>query len=182
MLDRLREETAELHKSLEKDNLANKIITHSITLEEYKNLLFQNFIAYKIAEAEIAKYLPLKTEKTAKLRTDLNSLRVNNLDFQLDFFCNNEAEAIGAAYVIEGSAMGGMLIGKEIHNCPALNGILDQQFFSGKRDSMKGWNQFLKFLRSKDFSESEIETAARKAKETFLLFEKAFQVEFSSSC
>ncbi|MUP41019.1 biliverdin-producing heme oxygenase [Gramella aestuarii] len=181
ILTRLREETAELHKALEGENLANKIMDHSISREEYRNLLFQNYIAYKKAETEIAKYLPVKTEKTAKLSTDLEVLGVKDQGPVLDFSCNNEAEAIGAAYVIEGSAMGGLLIGKEIKDCDSLTGLPDQVFFSGTRDSMKGWNEYLKFLRSREFTDAEIDAAASKAKETFLLFERAFQVELSGT-
>ncbi|MDX1761949.1 MAG: biliverdin-producing heme oxygenase [Christiangramia sp.] len=181
ILTRLREETAELHKALEGENLANKIMDHSIRLEEYRNLLFQNYIAYKKAETEIAKFLPLNFEKTEKLKTDLEFIGSIETAPYLDFSCKNEAEAIGAAYVIEGSAMGGMLIGKQIKNCDSLAELPDQAFFSGTRDSMKGWNEYLKFLRSREFSDAEIEDAAAKAKETFLLFREAFRVEPSNA-
>ncbi len=175
MLNRLREETAELHRELEKDNLANKIMDHSIDLEEYKALLFQNYVAYQNAEKEITKFLPeYESDKTLRLSQDLHRLGVIDLDLEVDFSCNSEAEAIGAAYVIEGSAMGGMLIGKELKNCSHLEIEQNQKFFSGDRSSMQGWNQFLKFLRSRDFSENEIKAASEKAKQTFLLFQKAY--------
>ena len=177
ILNSLREETAELHREIEKDNLAGKILDHSMVLEEYKTLLFQNFIAYKSAESEISKYLEnYETDKSSRLEQDLLGLGVSDLDHIIDFSCTNEAEAIGAAYVIEGSAMGGMLIGKELKNCPGLNMIGDQKFFSGERSSMAGWNQYLKYLRSRDFSEQEINDSTEKAKETFLLFQKAFNL------
>ena len=181
MLNSLREETAELHRELEKENLANKIMDHSITLDEYRSLLFQNFIAYKSAENEISKFLPSKAEKTEKLKADLKGLGITDFNFDLDFSCENEAEAIGAAYVVEGSAMGGMLIGKEIKNCEALKELPEQQFFSGNRESMKGWNEFLKFLRTRDFTETEVQEAVNKGKDTFLLFGEAFKLEFSNS-
>lgn len=175
MLNKLREETSELHKELEKDNLANKIMDHSIELDEYTNLLFQNYVAYQNAEAEISRFLPdYSSDKTERLKQDLSGLGVKNLDLNLQFECHSEAEAIGAAYVVEGSAMGGMLIGKEIENCQNLKSINRQRFFSGDRSSMKGWNEFLKFLRSREFTESEVNSASKKAKDTFLLFQKAF--------
>ena len=182
ILDSLREETSVLHKELEKDNLANRVMDHSINLEEYKLLLFQNFIAYKNAESEIYKFLPgYKSDKTDRLQNDLRGLEFTDLSYELDFTCENEAEAIGAAYVIEGSAMGGMLIGKEIQNCNALADIPEQEFFNGSKSNVKGWNDYLKFLRSRDFSETEIEQASQKAKETFLLFREAFKVQLSKS-
>lgn len=181
MLNRLREETAELHKELEKDNLANKIMDQSISLNEYRALLFQNFVAYKCAEAEIFKFLPeYSSDKTQRLKQDLQGIGVENFDCPMEFSCSSEAEAIGAAYVIEGSAMGGMLIGKELKKCDFSNEIPEQQFFNGKRDSIKGWNEYLKFLRSREFSESEIDLAVNKAMQTFLLFGEAFKLDYTN--
>ncbi|TRO65071.1 biliverdin-producing heme oxygenase [Christiangramia sabulilitoris] len=182
ILNRLREETSTLHREIEKDNLAGKIMDHSISLEEYKLLLFQNYIAYDAAEAQIGNYLKnYSTDKTQRLAQDLNNLGVHELEHNLDFICSNEAEAIGAAYVVEGSAMGGMLIGKEISNCPELKTIAAPLFFNGHRDSVRNWNEYLKFLRSKEFSETEIDLATSKAKETFLLFEKAFNIQLTQT-
>lgn len=184
MLNRLRKETEELHHRLEGDNLANKIMNHSITLEEYKLLLFQNFLAYSIVEKELRRYIAgFKSEKSEKLSQDLINLGFSNLNTEQGpgFKCLNEAEAIGAAYVIEGSAMGGMVIGKEIASCSALAHLPPQNFFSGERDSIKSWNSYLKFLRSREFTESEKKVAADKARETFRLFEKVYNLEFTAS-
>lgn len=183
MLNRLREATAELHKKLEGDNLANKIMDHSISLEEYKLLLYQNFVAYCTVEEQLAAFIPQNdNNKSENLKKDLAAMGITNFDCDVlsEFQCKNEAEAIGAAYVIEGSAMGGMIIGKEVHNCEALKHLPEQNFFSGSRNSIKGWNAFLKFLRSREFSETEKQLAATKAQETFKLFEEAFNIEFSN--
>jgi len=181
MLNNLREETKELHNDIEKDNIANKIMDHSISLEEYKLLLFQNYIAYKSAESEIDKFLSdYGTDKTDRLKLDLENIGLSSFECELKFKCSNEAEAIGAAYVIEGSAMGGMLIGKEIKNCNSLHSLQDQYFFNGERSSMTGWNAYLKYLRSREFSEQEISSATKKAQETFLLFKEAFNYTLSS--
>jgi len=176
----LREATQQLHTDIEKDNTANKIVDHSISLEEYKLLLIQNYLAYQATEHEIQRFLPdYEAGKTSRLQKDLENLGIENLRCELDFSCKNEAEAIGAAYVVEGSAMGGMLIGKEIKNCPGLESISNQHFFNGERSSMMGWNKFLKYLRSRDFNDQEIIAATNKAKETFLLFKKAFHVQLA---
>ena len=180
ILNSLREATRQLHTDIEKDNTANKIMDHSISLEDYKLLLFQNFLAYKAAESEIEKFLPnYGTDKTQRLQKDLENLGIRNFNGELEFTCNSEAEAIGAAYVIEGSAMGGMLIGKELKNCEALKSMESQHYFNGERSSMQGWNKFLKYLRSQEFEPAQITAAENKAKETFLLFKKAFQFQLS---
>ena len=178
MLNKLREATKAQHDALEGENLANKIMDHSITEEEYKLLLLQNYAAYAATEDSIAFHLKnYSSTKTDAIKLDLSSLGIDKAETSLEFQCENEAEAIGAAYVVEGSAMGGLMIGKELKNCPHLEHLPDQQFFSGKRDQIKSWNEFLKFLRSKDFSEDQKETAARKAQQTFGLFEEAFKIE-----
>ncbi|SDR70764.1 biliverdin-producing heme oxygenase [Gramella sp. MAR_2010_147] len=181
ILNKLREETAVLHQEIEADNIAGKILGHSIDIEEYKLLLFQNYIAYKTSGKEIKKFIPeFGLDKARRLQQDLNKLEVTELNCDLEFSCNSEAEAIGAAYVVEGSAMGGMLIGKEVKNCNSLSSIPDQLFFNGERSGMTGWNEYLKFLRSREFTQDEINTATQKAKETFLLFKAAFNLKLSS--
>jgi len=178
MLDRLREATKVQHEALEGTNLANKIMDHSIAEEEYKLLLLQNLSAYTATEASISRHLPhYQATKSTAINLDLSNMGVSQVVTSLKFECNSRAEAVGAAYVVEGSAMGGLMIGKELKNCPHLEHLQDQHFFSGKRDQIKNWNEFLKFLRNNDFTEDEKEIAAQKARQTFELFEEAFKIE-----
>lgn len=180
MLERLRSATEELHREIEKDNLAAKIIDHSISLREYKLLLLQNYIAYKISEKEIEKHLPnWESDKSDRLEKDLEVLKVDTgiyKDFEPHFKVNSYAEALGAAYVLEGSALGGMQIGKALANCPALEELPSQHFFTPNREAMQGWNDFLKLIRNSEFSEEEKEAAALKAQETFKFFGLVFEL------
>ena len=179
MINKLRNATQDLHREIEKDNLAGLITSHNIEMEDYKLLLLQNYTAYKITEAEIAEFLPgFKPVKSSYLEKDLKNLNINTThdpSFANDFKIKNKAEAYGAAYVVEGSALGGMMISKEIKNCENLSGIPEQHFFNGNRRNVKGWNQFLKELRNTNFSEEEENQAIEKAKETFNFFGKVFR-------
>lgn len=184
ILNKLRENTRKLHEELEGKNLASKIMDHSITREEYELLLYQNLLAYSKVENTIADYLPQNTPtKTEKIKTDLHNMGLKNIEFKWgqEFGCQNEFEAIGAAYVMEGSALGGMMIGKEIRNCESLNSLPEQNFFNPSKDSAKGWNSFLKLLRNRTFTEEEAQIASKKAVETFELFGNSFKAEFSNS-
>ncbi len=178
MIGRLREATRKLHEEIEKENQASKIINHSITLEEYKLLLLQNYIAYSVTENEIARYLSnYPATKHKQLEKDLISLNVDRsiaAKFDREFTCHNEAEALGAAYVVEGSAMGGLMIGRELQKCSQLSHLDPQHFFSGKRDDVKNWNLFKKRLENRHFSEEEESMALEKAKGTFRFFGKVF--------
>lgn len=178
MLDKLRVETQELHKEIEQDNLAGLIISHTITKEEYKLLLLQNYTAYWVTENAIATQLrDTEVVKSEQLRKDLQNLEVDLsiVDrYEADFKINTRAEALGAKYVVEGSALGGIMISKEIANCPALAHIEGHHFFNGNRQSINGWKKFTKALKEESFSPEEEEQAVQKARETFRFFGKIF--------
>lgn len=181
MLENLREATQQLHRDIEQDNLAALIMTHNISVDEYKLLLLQNYIAYKFTEAEIEKQFPQWTsDKSTRLMKDLDNLNVDTsiaAEFENKFNINNEAEALGATYVLEGSALGGMQIAKEIQNCTSLSHLEPQNFFTPGRKSMEGWNIFLKRLRQSEFSEEEVFAASKKAQETFIFFGEVFKLK-----
>ncbi|MDT0647568.1 biliverdin-producing heme oxygenase [Zunongwangia sp. F260] len=185
MLSELRDSTAELHREIEEENAAGKIMDHSISITQYKNLLFQNYVAYAISEKEIsAQLVNYEPSKYKELEKDLDQLNVPAeipLFSGSDFFCNSEAEAFGAAYVVEGSAMGGMLISRNLKHCKKLSSIENHHFFNGKRDSLKSWNKFKKLIESKTFTEEEKTSAINKAKETFEFFGQVFRQQFLNS-
>ena len=179
MLQTLRDQTSVLHKEIEKDNTAGLIMDHSITLEEYKLLLLQNYLAYKVVEDEIKRFEPeFSTDKSQRLAEDLRMLGIDFKSplayFKDDFYCNDSIEALGAAYVLEGSAMGGMLIAKELQHCKNLASIGTHHFFNGERKNVQGWKEFMKKVNSREFSEEETQKATLKAKETFRFFGKTF--------
>ncbi len=179
MLNSLREHTQSLHKEIEKDNLAGFIMDHSISMHQYKTLLLQNYIAYKIVENEVSPYLEdYSSIKSDQLKKDLDALKVDTtlvLRFVGDFQCENKMEALGAAYVVEGSVLGGLIIAKELKNCKHLREIQNHHFFNGDRKNMDGWKQFCKQVKSNQYSEVEINQATEKAKETFIFFGKVFE-------
>lgn len=181
MLTILREATKQLHEEIEQDNLAAKIMSHEISLEEYKLLLLQNYIAYKITEEQICNHLDnWKSDKSLRLKKDLDSLNVDTsvlAHYKNRFSIKNKTEALGATYVVEGSALGGMQISKELPNCYQLSEIDKPYFFTPERKSMEGWNIFLKRLRNSEFSEKEKHIAAQKAQETFKFFGEVFKLE-----
>ena len=178
MLEQLRKETRDLHTEIEKGNLAGFIMDHSITTDQYKTLLLQNFIAYKITEEAIFPYLNnFPNTKSTQLQADLNLLNVSTElveFFKNDFFCNSKEEAIGAAYVVEGSVLGGMMIAKELKNCEYLKDISNHHFFNGDRNNVLGWKLFCKQVNESEFPQKQIDKATQKAKETFLFFGKVF--------
>ena len=179
MIEQLREATRELHEQIEQENEAKKILDHTITLEEYKQLLLQNYIAYHTTENEISGHLAdYRGKKHEQLQMDLENLNMDSSlssGIQADFKCRTAAEALGAAYVVEGSALGGMVIAKELKKCPALSRIEKHYFFSGNRENMQEWKLFKKQLEEREWTEEESAQAVEKAKETFRFFGEVFR-------
>lgn len=180
MIKRLKEETRELHEQIEAQNLAGQIMDHSIDLETYKLLLLQNYLAYRETEAEIRKFLPSYSgKKHEQLEMDLLQMGVptkiplENATFE----CHSRAEALGAAYVVEGSALGGLLLAKNLEKCSGLVGIERHHFFNGDKDNLKDWNSFKEQLESVEFTRAEELEAIEKAKDTFRFFETIFNKE-----
>lgn len=182
MMNKLRKAAAPLHEQIEKENLARYIIDHSISLQDYKLLLLQNYIAYAVTEKAIAAHLEgYKGAKYLQLEKDLRELQVEIPPFlkafQKKISINSKTQALGAAYVVEGSALGGMLIAKELEECQNISSVEQHHFFNGDRNNINGWKDFLKQVNSSEFTAEEETEAAEKAKETFRFFGEVFKID-----
>ncbi len=181
ILENIRKQTKSLHEQIEQENKAKYILDHSITEEDYKILLIQNYIAYRVVESEIKRFIPeFSTDKSDRIYLDLISfglpIHTEIKHFRKQFNCSNYLESLGASYVLEGSAMGGMLLARELQNCTNLQ-TKKHHFFNGDRNNAKSWNAFLKTINNTDFTEEEQQIIVEKAKETFLFFEEVFRYD-----
>lgn len=178
MTERFKKATKELHEQVEKENLARFIMDHSIDMETYRLLLLQNYLAYKKTETAIGTYIKgYEGTKHQQLSKDLENLDVTEVSIDPHFSCNSLAEAFGAAYVVEGSALGGMVLAKNIPQCSGLSSVETHYFFNGDRDNLKAWKDFKNELSKQDFSEKEQLEATEKAKDTFRFFREIFRMD-----
>lgn len=176
--ERFKEATKDLHQQVEEENLARFIMDHSMDMETYKLLLLQNFLAYQKTENAIAPFInDYQGQKHEQLQKDLEQLEITKFSPEIKFSCHSRAEAFGAAYVVEGSALGGMVLSRNIPKCPGLASIEKHHFFNGDKNNLKSWNDFKNKLLEQDFSEKEQEEALEKAKETFRFFREIFRME-----
>ncbi len=181
MIQRLKEETRELHQQVEAQNLAKQIMDHSIDLETYKLLLLQNFIAYQATITAVRQFLPgYSGKKHEQLQLDLEQLGVSaEIPSKNDIFeCHSKAEALGAAYVLEGSALGVMILAKNLRKCRRLASVDQHHFFKGGTENLKDWNSFKTELSQYEFSEAEENEALEKAKQTFRFFQTIFNRKY----
>lgn len=136
-----------------------------------------NFIAYQATETAIKQFLQEYSGKKHKqLHQDLEQLGVSaEIPSENDIFeCHSQAEALGAAYVVEGSALGGMLLAKNLGKCTGLISVDQHHFFNGDKENMKDWNSFKTALEQYEFSKAEEDEALEKARQTFRFFQKIF--------
>lgn len=185
MLDFLKKNTQSTHKETELSNLAKYIMDHSITLENYKELLIRNYYAYYTTEQLLVNSVDhvdtdlkqfIGTHKSELLSTDLKSLNVP-IDTSLcrlsdeDYTLQSEAEIIGTLYVLEGSMLGGMLISKNLPKCESLKHIKTHHFFSKNPTILLDrWKAFREVVEGKYFNKHDEQKALNAAKKTFLTF------------
>ena len=144
-------------------------------LEGYKELLLLNYAAYGHMEQEIVAFLPfLESGKTVRLARDLEALGILPEPEESHFEIYSVPEAFGAAYVLEGSALGGMVIARHLARCEQLKDLQPQHFFNGEKNTLNSWKLFQQELALQDFDEAQTEELLVKARESFLFFERVF--------
>lgn len=124
----LRNQTSDKHNELESLMFVSEIMNGSLRIPDFKKLLIVNYIIHhklekKLAnmlDTEIFERLQMRTRfKLAALEKDLDYWAIDttslpDLDFELFVPQKNNAEVLGALYVLEGATLGGNVIKKHI--------------------------------------------------------------------
>ena len=178
----LRTQTAEKHQQLESLMFVNDIMNNSLSIDDYKKLLTINYIIHQklenklanMLDNEIAEQLQMKNRlKLDSLEKDLSYWEIDAvslpaLNFELFVPEKNNAEVLGALYVLEGATLGGNIIKKH---------ILANSNFKGKEDGINyygvygdelsaKWKTFVSVL-NKTVQEADYEKTVNSANETF---------------
>ncbi len=184
LLEALKNHTATIHKEVEQKNLAKYIMDHTITKNQYQQLLQQNYQIYYVIETYLnsnSKKLPPTTQglinfdKSTALRNDLELISAEIPEPSLTNIelGTNPMELLGAMYVIEGSMLGGMLIAKNLKKCKELEPLKKAYFFSGKSNqSVQRWKNFCQLLSALTLDQDDITRATDAAKKTFDIFNR----------
>jgi len=182
MLRYLKEQTKLIHNQVEKDNLAKHILNHTITLNQYKQLLINNYNAYKSVEQVLVKSKNLACNslkpylnfnKSDSLHKDLLQFENENIEIKLsNFRIENQAHLIGALYVIQGSMLGSLLIAKNIPKCESIKKITFHNFFDQykHKNRVNLWKEFCEIVNKKTFTEVQKKSAGYKAQQVFKIF------------
>lgn len=167
------------HASLEKHLIG--IIKGIRTTAQYIDLLRMFYGFYQALEVEMEQYLTIdrvpdvkQRRKAGAILQDIKDLGGNNQQQTMQVekpIINNYARALGAAYVLEGSTLGGLIIAKmiktQLPDIPAGKGF---SFFTCYgEDAPDMWKKFRTYLLALTGKEEQ-DNAAEAARKTFLTF------------
>lgn len=155
ILDDLRGATREQHAELDA----------SVDLARYPAFLVSSLAAVEQVEPAIARWLPYPIERIPALRADLDELGLVPAASE-PFSLANRSEAWGAAYVLEGSTLGGMMLAENT-GAPAKRYLR----LRGKQTAAR-WKAFLAELAA---AELDPQGCCAAAVATFTHYARAFR-------
>ncbi|MDR6923919.1 MULTISPECIES: biliverdin-producing heme oxygenase [Chryseobacterium] len=175
----LKQNTAEYHDAAEKLFNSEKIFNKTFTLEDYKKIISSNYLMLLHSEDKIfsslsdkyADKLQLSNRKKLPLiEKDLESLSLENKTAFHDLHFDNEHEALGAMYVIEGSTLGGNVIAKQLSKTEGFDEVTFNFFGCYQENTGPMWKNFKEVLDTEVAEENynEVLSGAKKLY-TFLL-------------
>ncbi|WP_292008689.1 biliverdin-producing heme oxygenase [Chryseobacterium sp.] len=175
----LKQNTSEFHDAAEKLFNSEKIFNKTFTLEDYRKIISTNYLMLLHSEDKILSSLSneisneLQLDQRKKLHLiekDLQSLSINSRETTYDLQVDNEHEALGMLYVIEGSTLGGNVIAKQLSKTEGFDGITFNFFGCYKENTGPMWTNFKEVL-NREVAEENYQHVLAGAKKlyTFLL-------------
>lgn len=171
----LKEQTKQQHDDTEAKLQSQKIFDKSYTLDDYKTLLIHNYKLINRYEPQIQEQLKNYTElkldlrsKIESLKTDLNNLNISTENEAPIQNLENEAEAFGVLYVMEGSTLGGNVIAKQLKKNPEFEGVEFNYFGVYGENTGPYWQEFKSIIDEK-ISEENYESCVTGAKKAYQL-------------
>lgn len=154
-LERLKNQTANAHKNLEKLSVSSSILSPDLQLSDYCHYLALMYDVHKSTQDHIFPLLSAvfpdleKRKKNHLIENDLGFLNYKitksnavfrNYDISIPF-------AIGILYVVEGSTLGGRFILKNVETIPVLSNMSGVSYFTGYGNRTGSyWKGFLSAL------------------------------------
>ncbi|MVM38624.1 heme oxygenase [Spirosoma sp. HMF3257] len=174
LLERLRNETRSLHEQTEQLFYTESLRNGHLSVEEYTHLLRTHFTYHQALEAAIdhhpdffKDYDPDSRKKTTWLLNDLAYLNESIPQPIPGLFADwSPVALLGAAYVGEGSMLGGMVIWRMLQKNSAIQPLLEQaRFYQGYGAALgSNWKNFGVFLtRQGEAYSDEVVAAAAQA-------------------
>ena len=179
VLQKLREETSDLHNQMENTPLLNHFREKTISDESYSLILKKFFSFFSNLEtelnsfSEIENFLPDYHErrKSNLILTDLKALNQAPLNITEKIIpdISSAGEAFGCLYVMEGSTLGGKIISSVIMEKLKIGAETGGSFFYGygPETGIK-WKNFCSALNTFSEEKKQEDAVVKGASETFL--------------
>lgn len=169
----LKQNTAEYHNAAEKLFNSERIFNKTFTLEDYKKIIHSNYLMLLHSEDKIFNSLSQRFSEKLQLnlrrklpliQKDLKSLSLENKDAIHVLEIENEHEALGMLYVIEGSTLGGNVIAKQLSKTEGFDDITFHFFGCYQENTGFMWKNFKEVLDSEVHQENydEVLSGAQK--------------------
>jgi heme oxygenase len=183
LLGRLRQETRPLHEQTEHLFYTESLSKGTLSAIEYSHLLRTHLVFHQALETAIDRhsdffqdYEPDIRRKTAWLESDLVHLNEPLPALHSDLFAGwSPVALLGAAYVAEGSMLGGTVIARLLQQNEAIRPLLTHaRFYQGYGPATgSNWKQFGAFLteRGTPYADEVVDAAGR----AFSLYQTVFR-------
>lgn len=172
--EKLKEATKENHDILEQLMFVQQIMNGTLTLPQYKQILYTNYIVHQQLEDHLANGLSAELaaaidtpnrHKLAALKADMEELNMpipEATETAISFY--NEPEILGALYVLEGATLGGNVIVKRLKVNPALNNLnLGFHYYQVYGENLiPYWKQFVEVLNNQPEDNDDAAIAGAK--------------------
>ena len=180
LLERLKEETRELHETTESLLLGPKLLAGTLQEQEFLTLLYVNLSFHDALERTLAAHsdffsgydLPAR-RKVPCIEADLKTLKAPMPENRPVLFAGwTPYQLLGAAYVAEGSTLGSRLISNVLNINTHLSAEARQSIFYKGYGEVTGprWKAFREFLTNRaDDHDDEVIYGANEA---FRLFQR----------
>jgi len=187
LIDKLKEHCHQRHLQVRAGEYASKIMDGSLTKAEYTVLILANYVFHNTLELSLNKHLAenWKLElswhhraKSVFARQDLRSLGCEHLIVKLldkeplgNYSIDSGEQAIGALYVAEGTAIGGVIIKKNLQKIDwIVQNDFPIRFYGCYGQSLSPlWKEFVAFVCQVEVNH---ESVLNQAYQTFEFYEQ----------
>ena len=173
----LKTQTKTLHDQTEKKFQSHQIFEKTFSLEQYKKLLLGNYFLIKNMEDQVFSTFSNKLSqelnlnerrKLSAIEKDIQDLKINGNFSEKPIKIENQNEAFGMLYVMEGSTLGGNVIAKQLSRNPDFQNLSFHYFGVYGEETGSKWNNF-KSISDREISEDQFEQVLNGAKKAYEL-------------
>ncbi len=190
ILEQLKSETAELHRSTEQYSYGDLIMSGRLSRAQYADLIDKNRAIHRHFEPALSSIEGLdglfghqldRRMKLNALERDAEKLSISKSQRPVPAFRPNDLhEALGAMYVLEGSSLGGAVIARALSKIPAIaetDAFDFYTFYGSELGAM--WTSFgqivVKFVEEHGHAELLVESAKKTFESVQSVFSQSLE-------